>query len=179
MNIQERLTRYLGKKPDVSRAMFIAPNATVVGDVTLGKDSSVWYGAVLRADIESIIIGDRTNIQDGVIVHLSNDFGTQVGDDCVIGHAAILHACKIGNGCLIGMRATVLDGTEIGEECLIGAHALVPQGFKAPARSLLIGAPAQIKRELKPDEIEYQRDLAAKYVEVARAHVTLNSKGDL
>src|SRR6186997_290796 len=132
MTIQERLTKYLGKKPDTARAAFVAANATVLGDVTLGPNSSVWYGCVLRGDINSISIGEGTNVQDGTIVHLANDYGVRVGNFTTIGHAAIIHACDIGNECLIGMGATVLDGARIGDRCIVGANALVTQRFVAP-----------------------------------------------
>src|SRR5213075_123643 len=121
MTTQERLEKYLGKTPALSGAGFVAPNATVIGDVTLGPLSSVWYGCVLRGDINSIVIREGSNVQDGTIVHLADDYGVRVGNYTTIGHAAIIHACEIGNECLIGMGATVLDGAKIGDRCIIGA----------------------------------------------------------
>ena len=110
MNVTERLARHLGRKPEISGALFVAANATVLGDVVLGPRSSVFYGAVLRGDINEIRVGEGTNIQDNAIVHLSDDFPAILGDYVTVGHSAIIHACTIGNTCLIGMGATILDG---------------------------------------------------------------------
>src|ERR1041385_8046480 len=173
MTIQERLAKYLGKKPDVSRAAFVAAHATVLGDVTLGPLSSVWYGCVLRGDINSIAIGDGTNVQDGPVVHLADDYGVRVGNYTTIGHAAIIHACDIGDECLIGMGATVLDGARIGDGCIVGANALVTQRFIAPPGSMILGAPAKIARPLTEAEKSGLRPWAEKYVEVAKAHAAL------
>ena len=173
MTLQERLARYLGRTPDTTRAAFVAANATVVGDVTLGPRSSVWYGCVLRGDINSIAIGEGTNVQDGTIVHLADDFGVQVGRFTTIGHAAIIHACTIGDECLIGMGATLLDGAQIGDQCIVGAHSLVTRGFVAPPGSMVLGSPAKVVRPLSEAERQNLRSWADKYVEVARAHAAL------
>jgi gamma-carbonic anhydrase len=170
MTVEERLARHLGRTPDVARAAFVAPNATVLGDVTLGQLSSVWYGCVLRGDINSIVIGEGTNVQDGTVVHLADDYPVRVGRYTTIGHAAILHACEIGDECLVGMGATVLDGARIGDRCIVGANALVTQRFIAPAGSLILGAPARIVRALSEDEQRGLRRWAEKYLPVARAH---------
>jgi gamma-carbonic anhydrase len=170
MTLAERLAHYLGKTPDVSGALFVAPNATVVGDVKLGKNSSVFYGAVLRADINAITVGEGTNLQDNVIVHLSDDAGAHLGDHVTVGHGAIIHACTVGDGCLIGMGATILDKARIGADSLVGANSLVPQGFTCPPGSLVLGSPARVVRALSAEERESGRRLAAKYIEVARAH---------
>jgi gamma-carbonic anhydrase len=170
MTIQERLERYLGRTPDTQGALFVAPNATVVGDVTLGARSSVWYGCVLRGDINRIEIGEGTNIQDLTMVHLADDFGVSIGRHCTVGHSAIVHACTIGDECLVGMGATVLDGAVIGDQCIIGANALVTQRFEAPAGSLVLGAPAKVVRALTPEERGGIRRWAEKYIEVAKAH---------
>jgi len=170
MTIHERLALFLDKTADVRDAVFIAPNATVIGDVKLGKNSSVFYGAVLRADINSIVVGEGSNIQDNVIVHLSDDAGVYIGDHVTVGHAAIIHACTIDDGCLIGMGATILDHAHIGAESLVAANALVPQGFTCPPGSLVMGAPAKVVRTLAPEQRESGRRLSAKYVEVAKAH---------
>lgn len=169
-NLSERLTRHLGMTPDVSGAIFVAANATVVGDVKLGKNSSVFYGAVLRADINAIRVGEGTNLQDNVIVHLSDDAGVRLGDHVTVGHGAIIHACTIEDGCLVGMGATILDGARIGAESLVGANALVTQGFTCAPGSLVVGSPARVVRALSADERQAGRRLAAKYVEVAKAH---------
>ncbi len=173
MTIQERLARYLGRKPDTARAAFVAPNATVLGDVTLGPESSVWYGCVLRGDINSIVIGEGTNIQDLTMVHLADDRGVRVGRHCTVGHNAIIHACDVGDECLIGMGATILDGAKIGDHCIAGANALVTQRFEAPPGSLILGAPARVVRPLTAAEQNGIRHWAEKYIEVARAHAAL------
>ena len=170
MTVQDRLAKHLDRTPDIGRAAFVAPNATVLGDVTLGPLSSVWYGCVLRGDINSIAIGEGTNIQDGTIVHLADDYGVRVGNFTTIGHAAIIHACDIGDECLVGMGATVLDGAKIGNRCIIGANALVTQRFVAPPGSMILGAPAKVVRPLTDAEQAGLRKWAEKYVEVARAH---------
>lgn len=173
MDVNERLARHLSQVPNTARAAFIAPNATILGDVVLGDDSSVWYNTVVRGDINSIRIGQATNLQDGVIVHLSDDFGVEVGEFTTVGHRAILHACRVGNECLIGMGATVLDGAEIGDRCIIGANSLIPQGLQVPPGSLVYGNPARIARTLDTAAQERIRLWALKYVQVARAHHNL------
>lgn len=170
MDVQERLARYLGQTPHVSSAAFIAPNATVLGAVTLGRGSSVWYGCVLRGDINTIEVGEGTNIQDLTVVHLADDHGVKIGRDTTVGHRAIIHACTIGDECLIGMGATVLDGAVIGDQCIVGANALVTQRFVAPAGSMILGSPAKVVRPLTDAERGGLRKWALKYVEVARAH---------
>ncbi|MFZ5806022.1 MAG: gamma carbonic anhydrase family protein [Verrucomicrobiota bacterium] len=170
MNLTERLQKYFGQTPRVEQAAFVAPDAVILGDVELGKNSSVWYGSILRADIQSIRIGEATNLQDGVIIHLADELGTYVGDYCTVGHGALLHACTIGNECLIGMRATILDGARIGNQCIVGANSLVPKNFSAPDGSLIYGSPAKIIRSLFEKEISELKSWAEKYIEVALAH---------
>jgi carbonic anhydrase/acetyltransferase-like protein (isoleucine patch superfamily) len=173
MNLHERLVRYLGQTSDIARAAFVAPNATVLGAVTLGARSSVWYGCVLRGDINSIEIGEGTNIQDLTMVHNADDYGVRLGNFCTIGHGAIIHACDIGDECLIGMGATILDGARIGDHCIVGANALVTQRFEAPAGSMILGAPARVVRALTAEELGGLRPWAEKYIELARAHSQL------
>jgi len=170
MTYQERLERHLGKTPEVSRALFVAPNATVNGDVVLGPSSSVFYGAVLRGDIHEIRVGDGTNIQDNAIVHLADEFGAYIGAWCTIGHAAIVHACTIEDECLIGMGATVLDGARIGARSIVGANSLVSQRFSCPPGSMVYGSPAKVVRPLTDQEQAALRPWAEKYVVVAKAH---------
>ncbi len=170
MTVQERLAQHLGKVPDTARAIFVAANATVVGDVTLGVQSSVFYGAVLRGDIARIVVGEGTNLQDHAIVHLADDLDAVIGAWCTIGHAAIIHACTVGDECLIGMGATILDGARIGARSLIGANALVTQGMVVPPGSLVYGAPAKVVSKLSEAEQQNIRRWAEKYVEVAKAH---------
>jgi gamma-carbonic anhydrase len=173
MTTAERLATFLGKTPDVSAALFVAPNATVVGDVTLGPGSSVFYGAVLRADINRIVIGARSNIQDNTVLHLSDTAGVVIGDEVTVGHCAIVHACTVEDGCLIGMGATILDHARIGAGSLVGANSLVPQHFTCPPGSLVYGSPAKVVRALSREEQAGLRALAAKYLEVAQAHAAL------
>jgi gamma-carbonic anhydrase len=175
LKIRERLERHLGRKPDVAGAAFVAANATVVGDVEMGPKSSVFYGCVLRGDINEIRIGAGTNLQDNVVVHLADELGAYVGAWCTVGHAAIIHACRIGDECLVGMGATVLDGSVIGARSIIGANSLVPQRFECPPGSLVYGSPARIIRALSAEEQLGLRRWAEKYVEVARAHAARQS----
>jgi len=173
MDVKQRLVKHLGKKPDTAQAAFVAPNATVLGDVTLGPKSSVWYGSVLRGDIHSIEIGEGTNIQDLAMIHLADDYGVKIGRYCTIGHSAIIHACEIGDECLIGMGATILDGAKIGDHCIVGANSLVTQRFVAPPGSMILGSPAKVVRALTEKELLGLRPWAEKYIEVAAAHAGL------
>lgn len=173
MELSGRLERFLGAKPQTGTAAFVAPNATIVGDVSLGRDCGIWYGAVLRADIQSIAIGKGTNIQDNAVVHLANEHGVKIGDYVTVGHGAIVHACEIGDETLIGMRATVLDGAVVGRNCIIGAHSLVTQGTVIPDGSMVYGSPAKIVRPLSDEEKGKLRLMAEKYIEVAKAHRAL------
>jgi gamma-carbonic anhydrase len=168
--IRERLRLHLGRTPDTSGAAFVAASATVVGDVVLGSGASVFYGSVLRGDINSIRVGEGTNIQDNVVVHLADELGVRIGAWCTIGHGSVVHACTIGDECLVGMGSTVLDGAVIGARSVVGANSLVPRLFKCPAGSLVYGSPARVVRPLAAAEKAGIRKLAQKYVLVARAH---------
>jgi carbonic anhydrase/acetyltransferase-like protein (isoleucine patch superfamily) len=147
---------------------WIAPNASVIGDVALGEDCSVWFGAVLRGDTERIAIGARSNVQEGSTLHTDVGFPLAIGEDCTIGHNAILHGCTIGDGSLIGMGAVVLNGARIGRGCLVGAGALVTEGKSFPDHSLIVGAPAQAKRTLDDAAVAGLLRSAAHYVENGR-----------
>ena len=142
----------------------------MVGDVTLGALSSVWYGCVLRGDINSIVIGEGTNVQDGTIIHMADNYGVRVGNRTTLGHGAVIHACDIGDECLIGMGATILDGAKIGDRCIVGANALVTQRFVAPPGSMILGVPAKVVRPLREDELAQLPLNAVKYIETGRAH---------
>lgn len=170
MTIHDRLALHLTKTPDTAGALFIAANATVVGDVTLGPQTSVFYGAVLRGDIARIVVGEGSNIQDNAVVHLADDLDAVIGAWCTIGHSAIVHACTIGDECLIGMGATVLDGAQIGARSIVGANSLVPQRFTCPPGSMVYGSPAKVMRPLSASEQAGLRRWAEKYVAVATAH---------
>jgi carbonic anhydrase/acetyltransferase-like protein (isoleucine patch superfamily) len=170
MTTQERLRLHLQKTPDTARANWVAANATVVGDVTLGPGSSVFYGAVLRGDIARIIVGEGSNIQDNAIVHLADDLDAVIGAWCTIGHGAIVHACTIEDECLIGMGATILDGALIGARSIVGAGAVVTPRTVVPPGSLVLGSPARVTRQLTEKEKAGLRHWAEKYLEVSLAH---------
>lgn len=155
--------------PTLGKGAWIAPGAHVIGRVTLGKDVSIWYGAVLRADINTIVVGDRCNIQDNAVLHLADNYGVVLGDDVVVGHSAILHACTIGNNVLVGMGSIVMDGAEIGDDCVIAAGALVPPGKKIPAGSLVVGSPGKVARETTQAERDANRAMALKYIRIKEA----------
>ena len=168
--LAQRLGKFLGQQPRVDPTAYIAPNATVVGDVRLGAHVSVWPAAVLRGDINYIEVGEGTNIQDGAVVHLADEFPAIIGRYVTIGHLAMIHACVIEDECLIGMHATILDGAVIGAQSLIGAGSLVTKGTKIPPGSLVLGSPARVARALTPEERAALRDSAEKYIQVAAAH---------
>lgn len=158
-----QLETFLRREPALGRGVYLARGAVVVGDVTLGDYVSVWYNAVLRGDINRIVVGPYSNIQDNAVLHLADDFPCLVGHHVTIGHSAIVHACTVGDDCLIGMGAVILDGAVIGEQSLVGAKALVTQGMKIPPGSLVLGMPAKIVRSLRPDERATLRESAEKY----------------
>jgi len=163
MDLEKRLDTFLGKTPQIGKEVYVARGAVVVGDVTLGDHSSVWYNAVLRGDINRIVVGAYTNIQDGAVLHLEDDLPCVVGDYVTIGHSAIVHACTVGDETLIGMGSVILDGAIIGKQCLIGAKALVKQGAHIPDGSLVLGMPARIVRALTPEERAKFKPGAEKY----------------
>jgi len=158
--------------PAVGDKTWIAPSADVIGNVSIGEDSSIWFGCVVRGDVHKIEIGSRTSIQDLSMVHvthykkedMSDGHPTIIGDDVTVGHKVMLHGCTIENGCLIGMSATILDGAVIGEGSIVGAHSLVTQGKKFPPRSLIMGSPAKVVRELSDEEVNGLIEHASRYV---------------
>ena len=159
------LYEHEGVRPVVGDGVFIAPNATVIGDVHLGEASSIWFGAVLRGDVFSIRVGARTNIQDNAVVHVTGGKAkTTVGDDVTVGHMALLHGCTVGNRTLIGMGSIVLDGAEIGDECLIAAGSLVAPRTVIPPRSFAIGRPAKVVRAIKDEELANTLEASRLYV---------------
>ncbi len=151
--------------------VFIAPTATVIGDVELGDDSSVWFGAVLRGDSDKIKIGNRTNIQDNAVVHCDPNDPAIIGDDCIIGHLAIVHGATLKNNVLVGMNATVLNKAVIGEYSIIGANALVTAGTIIPPGSLVLGSPAKVVKSLSEDQKNGIRKNAAVYVQKAKEYI--------
>lgn len=157
---------YEGHVPVLAEGAWVAPNAQVIGRVTLGKDVGIWWGTVLRGDINTIVVGDRSNIQDNAVVHLADNHGVELGEDVVVGHGAIIHACKIGNNVLVGMGSIVMDGAEIGDDCVIAAGAIVTPGKKIPAGSLVVGSPGKVVRETTQAERDSNRAMALKYIKV-------------
>lgn len=157
---------YEGKNPQFGERVFVAENAAVIGDVVLGDDASIWYGTTIRGDVNFIRIGARTNVQDNCTIHVSYDtWSTIIHEEVTIGHGAIVHGCTIHRGALIGMGARVLDGAVVGEQALVGAGALVPEGMHVPPRTLVVGVPARVKRELTPEELARLDDSWKHYVE--------------
>lgn len=161
---------HFSASPRIDPNAFIAPSAEILGDVTIGARSSVFYQAVLRGDINAIRIGTASNLQDGVIVHLSSQLPTVIGDRVTCGHRALLHACTIEDECLIGMASTIMDGARIGRQSIVAAGAVVLPGTQVPAGSLVVGCPAVIKRSLSRQERGALAGWAEKYVRVAEAH---------
>ena len=161
----------LKQSPNVDPSAFIAASADLIGAVTIGEEASIWYASVLRADINHIKIGARSNIQDGCVIHLASDQGTEVGQYVTVGHKAILHACWIDNEVLVGMGAIVMDGVEIGARSIIGAGALVTMGTKVPDGSLVVGSPARVVRQLSPEEQASVKGWAENYVQLSRRYL--------
>ncbi len=172
MNQPNLLKKFLlpEEKPFVKPSSFIAAGAVVVGAVGLEEDSSIWFGAVLRGDINRILVGRESNVQDGAVVHVSDDFPAVIGDRVTVGHRAVVHACWVGDEVLVGMGAILLDGSEIGPRCTIAAGAVVPKGMVVPAGSLVVGTPGRVVRALSVEEQTANARLAAKYVELARRY---------
>lgn len=150
--------------PQIPDSCFIAPNAAVIGDVTLGEDCSVWPAATVRADSDRIRIGDRTNIQDGAVLHTADDTPVTVGESVTIGHQAIVHGCAVEHQCLIGMGARILSNAVIGKHSIIAAGAVVTEGMEVPERSMVMGVPGEIVREVTDEEVERIRENAQIYV---------------
>jgi len=164
-NLVKQLDTFLRQTPKLGRGVYLAKTAVVLGDVTLGAYSSVWYGAVLRGDINRIVVGHHSNIQDNAVLHLADDFPCIVGNWVTVGHSAIVHACMVGDEVLVGMGAVILDGAVIGKQSIIGAKALVTQGMKIPSGSLVLGAPAKVVRKLTKKERAGLKWWAEKYVD--------------
>jgi len=170
MTLEDRLEKYLSRTPEVDPTAYVAPSAVVMGSVKIGPKASVWPTCVLRGDIEDIIIGEGSNVQDGTVVHLADDLAARIGRYVTIGHMAMIHACTIEDECLIGMKATVLDGAVIGKNSIIGAGAVVTKNTVVPPGSLVLGMPAKVVRQLSDDEKASLKPWAEKYIKVAAAH---------
>ncbi len=167
---------YLDKLPVIAEGVFVAPGAALVGEVHLGSDVSVWYGCVLRGDLEPVIIGDRTNLQDGSVFHVADRDPCVVGADVVIGHRAVVHACRIEDACLIGMQATILDEAVIGTGSIVGAGAVVTPRTIVPPRSLVLGVPGKVVRTLDEDTPCHNRALAAKYLRMKEDYLGASAR---
>jgi len=173
------LLRYKDWFPKVKENVWVAPNSTVIGNVEIGKESSVWFGCVIRGDVHFIKIGDRTNIQDLTMIHvthytkpdMSDGYPTIIGNDVTIGHKVMLHGCTIEDACLIGMNSTILDGAVIGKESIVGAGSLITGGKKFPPRSLILGSPAKVIRELSEDEVNELYRSAKRYVDFKNKYI--------
>ncbi len=169
--VVDQLNVFLRKKPTLGKDVFICKGAVVVGDVTLGDGASIWYNAVLRGDINRIVVGNYSNVQDNAVLHLADEYPCILGNYVTVGHAAIVHGATVADECLIGMGAVVLDGAEIGEQCIIGARALVTPRTKIPPGSMVLGAPAKVARPLTPEERAGLKYWAEKYFNNAQYHL--------
>ena len=163
----------INKNPLFSRDVYIASGAKIIGNVTIDKDSSIWFNTVIRGDINKVIIGKRTNIQDNSVIHVENDEKTVIGDDVTTGHNCILHGCKIGNGVLIGMGAIIMSGANIGDGSIIGAGTLIKENSQIPKYSTVVGVPGEIIRTNEKQNLEKNIKWAKKYVKLAKIHQEL------
>jgi carbonic anhydrase/acetyltransferase-like protein (isoleucine patch superfamily) len=169
---------YQGKRPRIGEGCYIAPTATLIGDVTLGDGASVWFGAILRGDVSPIIIGARSNIQDGTVIHGEDGCPTTIGEDVTVGHSAIIHAATVGDRVLVGMGATLLSRCTVGPDTIIGARALITEGTAIPVGVLALGFPAQTKRPLTQHEKERILTSAHHYVQLANQYRRTEEKGE-
>ena len=159
---------FINKKPTLEEEVYIAETAVIIGDVTLKRNTNIWFGAVLRGDEESIIIGENTNIQENSIVHVDENNKVEVGNGCTIGHGVIVHGCKIGDNTLIGMGAIILNGAQIGNNTIVGAGSLITQNKKFDDGVLIIGNPAKVVRRLTDEEIENNKKSCLNYIELSK-----------
>ena len=173
------ITPFADKVPVFGRDAFVHPDACIIGDVVLADGANVWPGAVLRGDVERIVIGSHTSFQDNSVAHTDPGYPVVVGPDCVIGHGVIVHGATIGARCLIGMGSTLLNGCEIGDECIVGANALVTQGKKFPPRSLIIGSPAKVAREVTDEDLAPRVELRDRYLRRSARYAELGLGADL
>lgn len=165
------LVEVKGKNPKIKEKTFIAENSSVIGDVAIGKECGIWFGAVLRGDENSIIIGDETNIQDNAVLHGDSEHTVELGDGVTVGHGAIVHGCKIEENCLVGMGAIILNGAKIGKNTMIAAGSLVSQNKEIPEGVLVVGVPGKVLRKLTEDEIESLQESRRNYVELKNLYI--------
>jgi len=169
------IANYKGIQPTIDPSCFIAPSADVIGQVKIGADSNIWFQVVIRGDVNTIQIGERTNIQDQSCLHVTRKTAPlQIGDDVTVGHRALLHGCSIGNLVLVGMGAIVMDQAVIGDQCIVGAGSLITQGKTFPPKSLIMGSPAKVVRELNDEELSFLPKSAANYVLDAKDYKKIN-----
>lgn len=162
---------FQNRQPVIHETAYVTNDAIIIGDVEIGAESSVWFGSILRGDVNSIRIGARTNVQDGTIIHVSSEtHSTVLADEVTLGHRVTLHGCHIETGCLIGIGATVLDGARVGRNSLVAAGSLVTPGTQIPPRSLVMGSPAKVKRELSDDEVKDLEKFWRNYVQLSRVY---------
>jgi carbonic anhydrase/acetyltransferase-like protein (isoleucine patch superfamily) len=161
---------YNGISPTIHESVFVAPGAYIIGDVTIGEESTVWFNAVLRGDDGPITVGKRCSIQDNSTIHLYEGSPVVIGDDVTIGHNVILHGCKVGRCSIIGMGSTLLDNVEVGEECIIGANTLLAGGIKIPPRSLVLGSPGKVVRELTVKDLQMLQYSSENYVQKGKEY---------
>lgn len=175
-----RIRQYSGKTPRFGKRVFVASTAAIVGDVELGDDVGIWYGAVLRADLQTISIGARSNVQDNAVIHVDEpDAPTLVAEDVTIGHSAILHGCRVERGALIGMHSTVLNKAVIGAEAVVAAGALVAPGTVVPPRTLVAGVPAKVRREVSDEELAHLRRGVRSYLELKTRYMAAADEREL
>jgi carbonic anhydrase/acetyltransferase-like protein (isoleucine patch superfamily) len=173
--VLQRLDQFLVANPVIASGVYVAPNATLLGSVSIGSGSSVWFQSVIRADINEIRIGSETNIQDGSILHVADRYGLAIGNQVSCGHRAILHACTIHDRVLVGMSAVIMDGVEVGAGSIVGAGALLTKGTSVPPGSLVLGSPGKVVRLLTASEQKSIEELAAKYVSVGKYYLERKS----
>lgn len=171
-DVHKQLETFLGRQPALGRGVYIAKGAVVLGDVTLGDFSSVWFNAVLRGDINRIVVGHHSNVQDNSVFHLADEYPCVLGDYVTVGHGAIVHACRVGNEVLVGMGSIILDGVVVGDQSIVGAGALITQGQEIPPGSMVLGSPAKVVRSLSPPERARIKGFAEKYVAVAKYYLS-------
>lgn len=169
-----QLIPFDGHTPSVHESAFVAPSATIIGDASLGADSSAFYGVVVRGDTATITVGNGSNLQDNVVLHADFGFPTTIGDGVSVGHSAVVHGCTIEDNCLIGMSATVMNGAVVGAGSLVAGGAVVLEGAVIPPGSLVAGVPAKVRREMTEEELEHVKRNASHYVELARKHKAIH-----
>ncbi|WP_300350258.1 gamma carbonic anhydrase family protein [Clostridium sp.] len=165
------LVQVKGKKPKVDEKTFIAENSSIIGEVSIGKDCGIWFGAVLRGDESKITIGNETNIQDNAVLHGDSEYAVKIGNGVTIGHGAIIHGCEIEENCLVGMGAIILNGAKIGKNTMIAAGSLVSQNKEIPEGVLVLGVPGKVVRKLTEEEIENLKESRRNYVELKNLYI--------